>query len=219
MVCYGLFAGACSSPSSPSSAPTLTVARDGTGSGTVTSSPAGISCGTTCQQSYSSGTTVTLAAAADAGSVFAGWTGGGCSGTGSCQVVVTASTTATATFNRVTSGPFTVKQTETLGGETLSGMVCDITKPFAVFAVAPAASWSFLFLPTTAEGGAVSYAYSIPSAGESHNAAGTYTIGQPATDGTRVLTMAVRDHVVFKGFDGVIPVSYHFSLVPAVSCQ
>ena len=42
---------------------TLTVAKAGTGTGTVTSSPAGISCGGTCSASYASGTAVTLTAA------------------------------------------------------------------------------------------------------------------------------------------------------------
>ncbi len=39
---------------------TLTVAKAGTGSGTVTSSPAGISCGADCSEPYNSGTVVTL---------------------------------------------------------------------------------------------------------------------------------------------------------------
>src|SRR5208337_175460 len=63
----------------------LTVSDSGTGSGTVTSSPSGISCGTTCSGAYNSGTTVTLSATAAANSTFAGWSGGGCSGTGTCS--------------------------------------------------------------------------------------------------------------------------------------
>jgi hypothetical protein len=54
---------------------TLTVSKAGTGSGTVTSSPAGIDCGTDCFQDYISGTTVTLTPAPDTGSTFAGWSG------------------------------------------------------------------------------------------------------------------------------------------------
>src|SRR5207244_8485831 len=63
---------------------TLTVNKAGTGSGTVTSSPAGIDCGTSCSADYASGTLVTLTAAASAGSTFTGWSGG-CSGTGDCM--------------------------------------------------------------------------------------------------------------------------------------
>src|SRR5262245_8354912 len=75
----------------------LTVARAGTGSGTVSSSPAGISCGTDCTEAFASGTQVTLTATAATGSTFAGW-----SGDSDCTdgVVMTgAAKTCTATFN------------------------------------------------------------------------------------------------------------------------
>jgi len=77
----------------------LTVVRAGTGSGTVASTPAGISCGTDCSEPYPNGTAVTLTATPAAGSTFGGWSGGGCTGTGSCTVTMTAARTVTATFN------------------------------------------------------------------------------------------------------------------------
>jgi len=77
---------------------TLTVARAGAGAGTVTSSPAGIDCGATCAATYNQNTTVTLTAAAAPGSAFVGWSGGGCSGTGTCIVTMSAATSVTATF-------------------------------------------------------------------------------------------------------------------------
>ena len=77
----------------------LTVMEAGTGSGTVMSAPAGISCPTTCSANFASGTAVTLTAFASDGSTFAGWSGGGCSGTGTCVVTVTAATAVMATFN------------------------------------------------------------------------------------------------------------------------
>jgi hypothetical protein len=76
---------------------TVTVQKVGDGNGTVTSSPAGIDCGATCVNQFQEGTTVALNAAADSGSTFAGWSGGGCSGTGPCSV--TNSATVTASFN------------------------------------------------------------------------------------------------------------------------
>jgi len=76
---------------------TLTLAKSGTGSGTVTSSPTGITCGTDCTQSYSSGTTVTLTAATATGSTFTGWSGA-CTGTGTCAVSMSAARSVTATF-------------------------------------------------------------------------------------------------------------------------
>jgi hypothetical protein len=77
---------------------TLTVVRAGTGTGTVTSSPAGIACGTTCSFPFSTGP-VSLSATADPLSEFTGWSGAGCSGTGSCVVSVASAATVTATFN------------------------------------------------------------------------------------------------------------------------
>jgi hypothetical protein len=76
----------------------LTVTKAGGGTGTVTSVPAGINCGVTCQSDFANGSTVTLTAAAAPGSVFTGWSGGGCSGTGTCVVKLSANTPVTATF-------------------------------------------------------------------------------------------------------------------------
>ncbi len=53
----------------------LTVAKAGTGSGTVASSPAGISCGTACNASFTSGTSVTLTASPASGSTSPGGPG------------------------------------------------------------------------------------------------------------------------------------------------
>ena len=66
-----------SSPTPPPSPTnyTLSVTKSGTGSGTVNSSPAGISCGSDCSQSYSANTQVSLSATASSGSSFAGWSG------------------------------------------------------------------------------------------------------------------------------------------------
>ena len=54
---------------------TLSVEKTGTGIGTVTSSPSGIDCGSTCNASFSEGTVVTLTAMADTNSAFISWTG------------------------------------------------------------------------------------------------------------------------------------------------
>ncbi len=79
----------------------LTVSRGGAGKGTVTSSPAGIACGSTCAHVFNHGTNVTLNAVPAAGSRFGGWSGGGCSGSGSCVLTLNADTTVTATFNLI----------------------------------------------------------------------------------------------------------------------
>lgn len=120
----------------------------------------------------------------------------------------------------VVTGPYAVKQIESLGHETISGFVCSTILPFAVNATAPNVSWVFNFVPQGANQGKWTYAYFIQRAGESHNASGSYTLSSPGTDGTLHLTMAGQDHVVFKGFDGNLPVHYKFDLVPdqSTSC-
>ncbi len=77
----------------------LTVTRAGTGTGTITSNPAGINCGEICSQNFSYGTGVLVTATAAPDSIFAGWSGAGCWGISDCMVVVTESRTVTATFN------------------------------------------------------------------------------------------------------------------------
>jgi PASTA domain-containing protein/List-Bact-rpt repeat protein len=80
---------------------TLSLAKAGTGSGTVTSSQAGIDCGATCSHAYPNGTIVTLTATPAVGSALAGWSGGGCSGTGACIATMSSDTPVTATFTLV----------------------------------------------------------------------------------------------------------------------
>jgi len=84
---------------------TLTVTTAGSGDGSVTSTPAGISCTRTggsqsgsCAAALADGTAVTLVASAPAGHAFTGWSGEGCSGTGTCQVTMDQARTVTATF-------------------------------------------------------------------------------------------------------------------------
>jgi serine/threonine protein kinase len=86
---------------SPPGKQTLTISRNGTGTGTVTSSPGNINCGPTCASTFDYGSSVTLTAAPTvATSVFAGWSGGGCSGTlPTCVITMNGPLTVTATFN------------------------------------------------------------------------------------------------------------------------
>jgi Divergent InlB B-repeat domain/CARDB/Right handed beta helix region len=75
---------------------TLSVSK--TGGGTVTSSPAGVSCGATCAAPFDRDTTVTLTVTPAAGWTFTGWGGGSCSGTAPCTVTMSGNTSVTATF-------------------------------------------------------------------------------------------------------------------------
>jgi len=79
--------------------PVLTVTKTGSGTGLITSTPSGIDCGTACSAGFPLGSQVTLQAQPLAGSSFAGWSGGGCSGTSPCIVLMTTDINVTATFN------------------------------------------------------------------------------------------------------------------------
>ena len=93
-----------------SSAPTtypLAVATAGSGSGTVTSSPVGITCGTICAGTFLLSTRVTLTATPSGGSSFTGWSGD-CSGSSpTCPITVLGARAATATFTANTAPPNT----------------------------------------------------------------------------------------------------------------
>ena len=76
----------------------LSVTLSGSGSGSVSSDPPGISCEPDCVELFAPGATVTLTATPAAGSVFAGWSGI-CDGLGPCVVTMSESRNVTATFS------------------------------------------------------------------------------------------------------------------------
>jgi hypothetical protein len=98
----------------------LTVQKSGSGSGSVSSSPAGIDCGSSCAASFDDGARVTLSATPDANSTFTGWSGGGCSGTGECQLTVSADATVTANFAPRPEPPPAKCAVPRLTGKTMS---------------------------------------------------------------------------------------------------
>jgi len=140
----------CGSVASAGLALTVSVS----GSGTVASTPGGITCGTDCQETYATGTAVTLSAAAASGSVFSGWTGGGCSGTGSCTLTVSAPVSVTATFGAAPP-PATSTLTVTRSGQGTvvsapTGITCgaDCSEAYAVgtavtLSALPSRGWEF----------------------------------------------------------------------------
>lgn len=78
--------------------PNYPVSVGKSGSGTVTSSPAGIDCGSSCSASFDTGSGVTLSASPAAGWTFGGWSGD-CSGGGACSLTIDAPKSVNATFN------------------------------------------------------------------------------------------------------------------------
>ncbi len=99
MALYGYLYGlaAAEAPENP----TLTVSKSGTGSGTVTSNPTGINCGSDCTENYANGTSVTLTASAAGGSSFAGWSGACFGTTSTCTVAMTLNRSVSASFEPV----------------------------------------------------------------------------------------------------------------------
>lgn len=123
---------------------TLTIAKSGAGGGTVTDASGAINCGSTCSAGFTRTTSnpiVSLTAAPDGTSVFNGWSGGGCSGTGTCSVTLSAATTVTASFSKVQEA-LTVKLrmigagqsggsiTSSPAGISCSGPVCSTSASF-----------------------------------------------------------------------------------------
>ena len=78
---------------------TLTVRATGDGAGSVTSDPAGIDCGSDCDQPYVSGTAVTLRASPAPNAVFTGWNGCNTRTGSSCTVTMGSARFVTARFD------------------------------------------------------------------------------------------------------------------------
>jgi len=161
----------------------LTVSTAGAGSGSVTSSPPGIACGSACTESYAAGTAVTLTAAPGPSSTFEGWSGGSCSGTSLvCQVTMDTARSATATFapaaptgtvyytvspcrvldSRVTTGPW--------GGQPLGAQqerTVAVVGACAIPATAKALSFNVTVTASTAAGHIRVYPAGTPRPGTS----------------------------------------------------
>jgi hypothetical protein len=96
---------ACGGGGGGPSTSTLTVSRSGPIGGVITSEPVGIACGSTCQYAFENGAVVTLTVAVnDGNATFTGWSGGTCTGTGTCVVTLDAAKTVTAAFEWTTAG-------------------------------------------------------------------------------------------------------------------
>ena len=131
----------------------LSVLRAGAGTGSVSSNPTGISCGTDCSEAYNSGTSVTLTASAASGSTFAGWSGCDSASGTTCTVTMNAARTVTATFDRprfvLTVNKSGVGSNNGDVSSSPSGISCgtDCSEPYTVDTVVTlTASGSALFL-------------------------------------------------------------------------
>jgi CSLREA domain-containing protein len=100
---------------------TLTVSV--VGGGTVTSVPAGINCPGDCTEDYPDGTGVVLTATPAGGFVFGGWSGD-CTGTGTCNLTMSAARSVTATFV-----PLFTLTVSVVGGGTVTSVPAGIDCP------------------------------------------------------------------------------------------
>ena len=91
---------ACSSAGEPSALVSLSISI--VGQGAVSSNPAGIACGQTCENEFSVGTTVVLTVVPKPGWQFQGW-GGSCVGkTTTCALLLNSGKNVTTTFSQTT---------------------------------------------------------------------------------------------------------------------
>ncbi|MEW6053690.1 MAG: DUF1566 domain-containing protein [Nitrospirota bacterium] len=148
----------------PPSTNLLTVSKSGTGSGSVNSSPAGISCGSDCSEIYLAAASVTLSASPDPGSFFTGWSGA-CTGTGSCTVTMETAKSVTAKFIIKT---YTIKASAGKGGSIApSGAVAVTHGSTQVFSITADVGYSIakIIVDDTPAGTAGTYTFSSVAAG------------------------------------------------------
>ena len=144
----------------------LAITRAGNGSGTVTTSPAAIDCGTICSAAFDKGSVVALVPAAAAGSIFTGWSAVDCPGSGTCYVTIDAATNVTATFmDPAPSAAFAVSPVSPTVNKVIQ---------FTDASTGGATSWSWSF-----GDGAASTAQNPTHA---YSAAGNYTVTLTASD-------------------------------------
>jgi hypothetical protein len=111
---------------------TLTIQASGEGTGSVTSSPSGITCGSVCSGSFDQGAAVVLTAVPAYDSVFAGWGSAASGSSTTTTVIMGADKTVTAQFNAKPPQTTTLKLTEqhagttyTLTAEALTGGIAE----------------------------------------------------------------------------------------------
>jgi hypothetical protein len=109
----------------------VTLVKAGQGQGTISTIP--YSCNQPmCTFTFPRGTILTLAASPESGSIFSGWSGGNCSGTGMCVITADSNITITATFNPAGSGPLkyvTPISISNLSGDQNSATIYSVTIP------------------------------------------------------------------------------------------
>lgn len=149
------------------------------GSGTVTSSPSGISCGSVCAANVTNGASITLTATPASGSTFTGWSGD-CSGTGTCTLTMNSDRSAVANFLGTATPPPGVSisaspSSVALTATSCSPSTCVVSKTITITS---STAWTstvpgfgslptgYTVTPSTGAAGStsvtISYSYQIP---------------------------------------------------------
>ena len=140
--------------------PQFTLSVTKTGNGTVSSSTTGIMCGSACSTLLNEGTVAILTATPGADSIFTGWSGGGCAGTGTCSLSMNGAVSVTATFAVKT---YTIAATAGTGGTiSPSGAVTANYGTSKTFAITPSAGYSIgdVKVDGTSVGAVATYTFS-----------------------------------------------------------
>jgi len=122
----------------PSPQYTLKVEKGGTGSGTVSSDPVGIDCGSECTATFEACPRVTLTATADTDSTFAKWSGA-CTGKSACTLTMNKDRTVKATFNTCTYSISPKSRTFYASGG--KGTISVTTQSDCIWDAVPSESW------------------------------------------------------------------------------
>lgn len=115
----------------------VSVAKAGSGNGTVTSTDALIDCGMICNHTYVKAPTVTLNALPGPGSIFTGWLGA-CTGNGACVISATSIINVSATFAPNTIGNRTLDVDDSSAYDALTDGLLVIRHLFGLSAAAVA---------------------------------------------------------------------------------
>lgn len=113
----------------PGGPPTLTVTKEGKGTGLVTSSPAGINCGTTCSAEFTEGEKVKLTEKPEGSSTFGGWTNCTEISATECEVTMSANVEVKAKFSAPKFKLTVAKSAEgeVVGSEGAATIACGAT--------------------------------------------------------------------------------------------
>ena len=183
---------------------TLSINKEGTASGNVTSTPAGIDCGSVCSSQFALGTVVTLQAEPDPNSIFSGWLGGWCSGTEPCTFAIDTTQDVTARFD--ITFPVTATVVNGTGGSITPESAMIAHSAPVTFTITPASGYTLTgvtdngALVTATPGGNGTFTYTIPEVTGNHDIRASFIISPPVaaffafpTTGVAPLTVSFTD--------------------------